>query len=194
MGLYRSVFCEMNCERCAARYRAEVQFETGDDRQQEYREGQTVPPDDGLAPGDGFDGTAERFCPNCHRLWHAAHQGAMFEALARYVAQGRMSMRDEGSAAPVTAEVLRVSGRKTVEAILAAPAGVRTPDLVLRPFTWDGAAVDASNLAFTKTFHADVTAALKSAGWPFGRDSLRDLRVRIGPDMTIFVRVADEAV
>lgn len=182
----------MSCERCAARYRAEVQFETGDDRQQEYEAGQMVPPDDGLAPGDGFDGVAGRFCPDCDRSWDAAHQHAMHEALARYVDQGRMAMRDESGAA-VSAETLRAWGRQTVEAILAGAGDGCGPHLALRPFTWDGEVVDATDIAFTKTYHADVTAALVSGGWPLGRDSLRELRVCIGPDTKISVGMQDGA-
>ncbi len=192
MGVYRSVFCETSCERCAARYRAEVQFQTGDDRQQEYAVGQKIPPDHGLAPDHRFDGVAVRFCPDCERSWDAAHQHAMHEALARYVMQGRMTMLDE-SGSPVTPESLRAWGRETVNAILTGPLGSRRPHLVLRAFTWDGEMVDVANLDFTKTHDADVTAALVFSGWPQGRDSLRDLHVCIGPDMTISVFTSDGA-
>ena len=65
---------------------------------------------------------------------------------------------------------------------------------------WDGGAVDfmdpanESAMAFTKTFHRAVEDALKAAGWPLGRDSLReDLRVGIGENRIIFVHGADGA-
>ena len=191
MGTYRSVFCSMTCERCAARYRAEVQFKTDDDWQEEYEDGQKIPPTDGLAPGDGFDGVAERFCPNCERQWDAAHKGAMFEALAGYVAEGRLIMNYKPGKPPLTAEELRNHGQEAVVAIRSAADRGRKAFLTFGEITWEGVAGGAMNEIFTRTLHADVTRALVSAGWPHGRDSLRDLRVRIGHDMTISVGAED---
>ena len=199
MGVYRSVYCEMTCEHCGRRHRAEIQFETGDDRQEQYEDGQRIPQDDGLAPGVSYDAVVNLFCADCDQDWHAAHQAAICETLAGFVEQGRLTLRSKDAAADHTAEGLRRLGRTTRDAVLRDPNG-RHPiaALAFYKLTWDGGAVDFMDpandpsAAFKKCFHGAVDDALKAAGWPLGRDSLcEDLRVAIGEDRVIFVLAAD---
>lgn len=92
MGLFRSVFASLTCKRCSNPFEAEVQFKTGGDWQEEYREGDRATD---LAPGTTYDGTTSRYCDACARVLATDIVRAHRDVLARMAAQGTIDLRDE---------------------------------------------------------------------------------------------------
>lgn len=192
----------MTCEQCGAPHRSDVQFKTDEDWQEVYENGQQVPEDDGLAPGQSFDGCVNRFCPDCYRRWRADNAGESMEVLARYVEQGRLTVRAKDAPVYRTAKDLRGLGQATRQAILDDPTdGRQFPKIYYDRFAWDGEELanmgsrDGTGADFAARRQADVGKALEAAGWPLGKNWLRrGLQVCIGDDMKIIVRTAEGGV
>jgi hypothetical protein len=192
MGTFRSVYTRLSCARCQTRFRAEVQFKTGADWQEQYEGGAKLPPSDDLQPGQSFDGCADRFCPACFRLFRAAEVTAHYEALADCVERGRLSIAHAGAARPLTPAQLRDAGAGKADDIRGGTADPGAwQGLAKYKLIWDGQDAKPANgpyLAFMESLDRRIGKKLKSAGWDAGRRWLREnLVVRVKEDATIYV-------
>jgi len=89
MGVFRTVFGYIACRRCAADFRADVQFKTGDDYGMElYEEGVVI---DDVAP-DAYDGTLDSFCRPCSLARRVLENDSFFSFLRDAVAAARIRM------------------------------------------------------------------------------------------------------
>jgi hypothetical protein len=90
MGVFRTVFCALKCQRCAAPFEAGVQFKTGNDYEMPRYDAGDVVAD--LAPGS-YEGFAPAFCAGCEPRWIADAKRAHFEVLAASVEDGSVVAR-----------------------------------------------------------------------------------------------------
>jgi hypothetical protein len=102
MGLFRTVHASVACSRCASRFQAEVQFKTGADWQEEYREGDRA---DDLAPGSIYDGITDSHCGACAGARTADAIRAHCETLAAMAKEGSISLVTEAGLELVGAEI-----------------------------------------------------------------------------------------
>lgn len=85
MGVYRTLFAELECQRCDATFRTDIQFYTGNDRQmQTYEIGIPIPSEDELQSGS-YEGCSDRFCSACLELWQKHEADAFGAALFQLV-------------------------------------------------------------------------------------------------------------
>lgn len=173
MGLFSTVKAVLPCERCHARFEAEVQFYTDDDSELPiYAVGDRVPlPADSL-----YEGITHIYCRPCRRAHYDASHSAHFLRLALEVETGpTVAKQGRGQLSPDEIRALehskhRFGGEPYFEA--------RLKDLGVEIINWDW-----------HGHRGAVHRELIDKGWPTGGDTdTEDIWVAVTSEGTVAVR------
>ena len=110
MGVFRTVFADMECERCKRPSRQDIQFKTGDDyRMESYDEGDAA---GGLAEGAVFEGCFDGLCRECMLVAAVAQNAAKFESMVTLMEQGRVFVTAKEDGARISVDEVKVEMAK----------------------------------------------------------------------------------
>lgn len=195
MESYRRVLAPLACKRCHVETRFEVTFKTGPAGLETLEVGQTVPPEEELASGESFRGSAGRYCTKCFKEWQRGECSSRYKHMADAVRDGRLAIRRAGSADTLTTDDLLELGRQAIEDVFEGHGAPPPPtqDWVAYEFTWEGEDAVPGNRAHQACnafLDEKVEAELVRGGWRWGRNALRhNLRVYLDADARIRVEV-----
>jgi hypothetical protein len=193
MGVYRTLFANLKCQRCGSMFRTDIQFKTGDDYQmQAYEEEQPVAAEDDLQPGS-YEGCSDRFCDPCLELWQEHEADAFINALVQLVEGGDLTVTRSAALlkAPTVREVLETDKEL---GIMSPGARLSRFDLVL---AWKGQQVHPRSQIppweseFWTVLNNAMNKELLRNEWELGCDVFReDLEVVVHEDRAISVELS----
>jgi hypothetical protein len=124
MGLFRTVCATLDCTRCGASFRADVQFKTGDDWDQRYEDGEVV---SDLEAAE-HRGVTDSYCSACDDERAGVEVGAYRDALLELASSGAIRLSIESAEAASLFEPLVAAARgRRVGELLIVPGGPPLP-------------------------------------------------------------------
>jgi hypothetical protein len=178
MGMFRTVWAELPCRKCGARFRVGVQFKTGDDGLEDYEEGVAIPPEHGLLPGQTWEGIGQRYCKDCRQQHQDDYADVEKEALASMVEAGGLVLTHKKTGDTVEASAIRESD-----------SGGRF-DTVGLEITWRGTRTTDNNEVWSQFYGSvkeRVDAGMRERGWAAGGEQYDDWVIIIADECRPYV-------
>jgi hypothetical protein len=197
MGVFRTVLTVLACTRCREAREVDVQFKTGCDGLEVYREGEVVSEIQPLPFGGAYRGIVERYCPLCLRDWEADAARAYGENLAELIEEGRLRLAREGEARELLPQELRELGERRAAELAAMPLHdgpkVYETRLGIHEFavTWDDrrlGVTGADRWEFDDTVQDRVDRTMKTRGWEHGAEPFEQPDVFLDVESRVRVR------
>lgn len=185
MGLFRTLWTPLACDKCGQVERADIQFKTGDDYLEDYELNDVL---DDLPPDSIFEGVAGHYCRSCDERFQQDMFDVQRELLADLVATGVVTVTRSGAL---------LSAQEVLDCRYVRGPGEGGLGHWLRRFDLEVESggqkmfpmIEPGLLDLYERFDGETHLRMQKRGWLFGDEWLRRFEVFVGPDRRIGCRV-----